>query len=145
MLLLDALAIDFGSVSSPQSSFALDLTQTSRMLANHSPRSLCLLDEFGKGTAPVDGIALLAATVRFFVKCRGRVVFVLHFTEIIHDLILNPQDMSSIQCFKMETHKPRLTKKDSASGWSSEEADGIALSICVCFNVLNKYCRYSGK
>jgi DNA mismatch repair protein MSH5 len=93
------------TVSSPQSSFSLDLHQTSRILSSHTSRSLCLLDEFGKGTAPVDGIALLAATVKHFINYKGRAMFVLHFTEIVNDLILNEKDMKSIQCFRMETHK----------------------------------------
>jgi DNA mismatch repair ATPase MutS len=36
-------------------------------------KSLCLIDEFGKGTAPVDGIALLATTIRYFIRNRAKV------------------------------------------------------------------------
>jgi len=53
-------------VSAPQSAFALDLQQVSKMLQSHTARTLCLVDEFGKGTMPVDGIALLAACVKHF-------------------------------------------------------------------------------
>ncbi len=135
-------------MSSPQSSFALDLAQTSRILSAHSERSLCLLDEFGKGTTPVDGersalhreisprldsnislyvsgIALLAATVKHFAKHRGKAIFILHFTEIIHDLILTEADMASIQCFKMETHCATAARVREGDGdWSSEEEEG---------------------
>ena len=54
------------TVSAPQSAFALDLQQVSKMLTARTPRTLCLIDEFGKGTMPVDGIALLAACVKHF-------------------------------------------------------------------------------
>ena len=37
------------SVGSLCSSFTLDLNQVSKMLSQHTPRSLCLIDEFGKG------------------------------------------------------------------------------------------------
>ncbi len=53
-------------MSAPQSAFALDLQQVSKMLTARTPRTLCLIDEFGKGTMPVDGIALLAACVKHF-------------------------------------------------------------------------------
>eukprot|EP00884_Botryococcus_braunii_P002998 jgi/Botrbrau1/1269/Bobra.0163s0057.3 len=39
----------------PQSTFALDLTQISKMIRLSTSRSLCLLDEFGKGTLASDG------------------------------------------------------------------------------------------
>ena len=93
------------TVSAPQSAFALDLQQMSRMLRLHTSRSLCLVDEFGKGTMPVDGIALLAATVKHFAAAhhKGAAMFVLHFTEILHDQILSEEVMRSVSCFRMET------------------------------------------
>lgn len=36
------------TVSSSHSSFSLDLSQISKMLSRNTPRSLCLIDEFGK-------------------------------------------------------------------------------------------------
>ena len=70
------------TVSAAQSSFSLDLTQVAKMIKSHTSRSLCLIDEFGKGTTPVDGIALLATTIKHFTKTKGRAIFALHFTEV---------------------------------------------------------------
>jgi DNA mismatch repair protein MSH5 len=53
------------TASKAQSSFTLDLNQVSHMLSSHTSRSLCLIDEFGKGTSPIDGIAL----VRIITSC----------------------------------------------------------------------------
>ena len=55
------------------------------MLAQSQSRSLCLIDEFGKGTSPVDGIALLATTINFFVERKAKALFVLHFNEVTHE------------------------------------------------------------
>jgi DNA mismatch repair protein MSH5 len=90
------------TVSSPQSSFAIDLQQVSRMLSTRTHRSLCLVDEFGKGTAPVDGIALLAATVKDFVRHGCMAVVVLHFTEILNDGVLSAEDLTKVASFRME-------------------------------------------
>lgn len=94
------------TVSAPQSAFALDLQQMSKMLRSHTMRSLCVIDEFGKGTTPVDGIALLAATVKHFALHKGSAIFVLHFTEIMDDQILSNELMRSISCFQMQTYNP---------------------------------------
>jgi DNA mismatch repair protein MSH5 len=61
------------SVSSQLSSFATDLNQMGAMLQTHSSRSLCLIDEFGKGTSPIDGISLLAAAIKYFHKSKAKV------------------------------------------------------------------------
>lgn len=45
------------------STFAADLEQVSAMLRHATPRSLLLIDEFGKGTAFSDGAGLLSATL----------------------------------------------------------------------------------
>jgi DNA mismatch repair protein MSH5 len=74
-------------------------------------KSLCIVDEFGKGTAPVDGIALLAATVRNFTVNGGKALFVLHFTEIVHPSVLDAPTMARVSCFCMETFKQKAPSK----------------------------------
>jgi len=104
------------TVSAPQSAFALDLQQMSKMLRSHTARSLCVIDEFGKGTTPVDGIALLAATVKHFALHKGSAIFVLHFTEIMDDQILSNDLMCSISCFQMQTYNPRSRLRATERG-----------------------------
>lgn len=87
-----------------QSSFALDLNQVSRMLISHTSRSLCLIDEFGKGTAPIDGIALLGSVISHFVTNKAKAIFVLHFTEVLQEEILNQTQRQSIEVFNMAFH-----------------------------------------
>jgi hypothetical protein len=49
------------------------------MCRHATPASLLLIDEFGKGTSSVDGVALLAATIRFLLRsARGRAGAVAH-------------------------------------------------------------------
>jgi DNA mismatch repair protein MSH5 len=91
------------SVTTPSSSFALDLTQMNRMLATHTQRSLCLVDEFGKGTAPIDGIAMLATIIAKFVSTKTRALFVLHFTEVLDARLLGQETLDSLSVFRMET------------------------------------------
>lgn len=111
------------TVSAPQSAFALDLQQMSKMLRSHTKRSLCVIDEFGKGTTPVDGIALLAATVKHFALHKGSAIFVLHFTEIMDDQILSNELMRSISCFQMQTYNPRSRSSSRGGGGGARGDD----------------------
>lgn len=86
------------------SSFSLDLNQVSKMLSHHTPRSLCLIDEFGKGTSPVDGIALLATVINHFAEKKAKAVFVLHFTEALHPSVLTPAATACVSTFRMDTY-----------------------------------------
>jgi DNA mismatch repair protein MSH5 len=109
------------SVSAPHSAFALVLQQVSRMLRSATPRSLCLVDEFGKGTMPVDGIALLAAVVKHFADRGGAGMFVLHFTEILHDAVLTAEVMQKVSCFRMETMLHRSAEVEGTGVNEGEE------------------------
>lgn len=47
-------------------------------------RSLCIIDEFGKGTLGTDGVGLLCATVQQLAKrsCSPKVILSTHFSEV---------------------------------------------------------------
>ncbi|KAH9542023.1 hypothetical protein CY35_14G093200 [Sphagnum magellanicum] len=49
-----------------QSSFMIDLHQIAIMLRHATSKSLCLIDEFGKGTLTTDGVGLLCSTLKQF-------------------------------------------------------------------------------
>lgn len=113
----------YESVAAAQSSFSLDLGQVAKMLKFHTSRTLCLIDEFGKGTTPVDGIALLATTIKHFATSKAKAIFVLHFTEILHPDILDEIAMQSINTFSMETHKPLKTISNGIRTGGGDDSD----------------------
>ena len=61
--LTDRIFTNIDSVNITQSTFAQDLAHVATMLRHSTERSLLLIDEFGNGTAPQDGIALLVGAV----------------------------------------------------------------------------------
>ena len=82
---VQSLFVRFSAIetcSVPQSSFQLDLSQMGTILHRAGKESLVIIDEFGKGTSPASGIALLAAVVKFLVEKKALAVITTHFLEI---------------------------------------------------------------
>ena len=53
-------------------------------------RSLCIIDEFGKGTLTSDGVGLLCAVLQRFARCDAppKVVACTHFSEVLDSTFL---------------------------------------------------------
>ncbi|KAI6359931.1 hypothetical protein MCOR25_006873 [Pyricularia grisea] len=80
------------SAARPESAFAIDLRQAAFSINLATRRSLVLIDEFGKGTSPVDGAALAAALFTQFAgageNLRPKVLAATHFHEIFEQDLL---------------------------------------------------------
>lgn len=87
--LTDRIFCAMGSklMTAEKSTFMIDLHQVGMMLRHATSRSLCLLDEFGKGTLTEDGIGLMGGTITHFVNCYDppKVLICTHLTEIFND------------------------------------------------------------
>ncbi|XP_066366171.1 DNA mismatch repair protein MSH5 isoform X3 [Miscanthus floridulus] len=94
------------SMTTEQSTFMIDLHQVGTMLRHATSRSLCLLDEFGKGTLTEDGIGLLGGTINHFANYDSppKVLLSTHLTEIFTENYL-PQ-CEHIKCYTMSVLNP---------------------------------------
>ncbi|BAT80701.1 hypothetical protein VIGAN_03029900 [Vigna angularis var. angularis] len=93
-------------MTAEQSTFMIDLHQVGMMLRHATSQSLCLVDEFGKGTLKEDGIGLLAGTINHFVTCHEppKVFVCTHLMDLLHGHSLTKSEQ--IKFYTMSILRP---------------------------------------
>ena len=131
-----------------QSTFGVDVRQLSGMLRHATPRSLLLVDEFGKGTSAVDGMALLGGSIRALASGGARTVVTTHFLELLEGGLLGEGQPPSplprgISLFQMQVELGQRARggeegSEEEEGSSAEEGSGAA-AAAGALRVLPRY------
>lgn len=87
------------NLSEGESTFMVEMNELSQILNNATNRSLCLLDEIGRGTSMFDGISIAKASIQYLAeKVHCFTLFSTHYFELI-DMENN---YSCIQNYKVD-------------------------------------------
>mmetsp|Transcript_18799 Transcript_18799/g.52391 ORF Transcript_18799/g.52391 Transcript_18799/m.52391 type:complete len:1108 (-) Transcript_18799:16-3339(-) len=71
------------NLAAGRSTFQVELTETSHILANATERSLVIVDELGRGTSTHDGVAIASATLEHLLTSqRCLTLFVTHYPQL---------------------------------------------------------------
>ena len=79
------------NIMAGQSTFMVELTETSKILKEATPRSLVILDELGRGTSTFDGYAIAYAVLHHLLmqtRCLG--LFSTHYGNLAQEMETNP-------------------------------------------------------
>ena len=97
--LLDGIFVRMGaedSILTGQSTFQVELSETSSILKSATQKSLVVLDELGRGTATCDGTAIALATLKHLALGEGDkrplLLFVTHYEEIVEEVMREHRD-----------------------------------------------------
>ena len=81
-----------------QSTFMIEMKETSLILNTASEKSLVILDEIGRGTATFDGLAIAWSVLDYLHnKIKPRTLFATHY----HELTSLKEDLNHLSCHKM--------------------------------------------
>lgn len=89
------------NIFAAQSTFFVELSETKKILAEATPRSLVILDELGRGTSSYDGVAVAQAVLHHVATHIGCVGF---FATHYHSLATEFENHPEIRSRRMQIH-----------------------------------------
>ena len=83
-----------------QSTFFVELSETSTILHEATPHSLVILDELGRGTSTFDGVAIASSVVQKLAEDLGcRTMFATHYHSLVDEFSSHPNvSMANMAC-----------------------------------------------
>ncbi|MCJ1281930.1 Mismatch repair protein msh3 [Xylographa opegraphella] len=113
----------FDNMMAGESTFMVELSETSDILKQASPRSLVILDELGRGTSTHDGVAIAQAVLEYIVRnTQCLTMFITHYQNL--SAIANGFDHKELRNVHMKFTEAGETGQDVT--FLYEVGEGVA-------------------
>ncbi|MCB0395326.1 MAG: DNA mismatch repair protein MutS [Flavobacteriales bacterium] len=129
------------NISSGESTFMVEMNETSSILNNLSPRSLILLDEIGRGTSTYDGISIAWSITEYLHEnkhARAKTMFATHYHELNDMAGLFPRIRNYNVSVKEVNNKILFLRKLVAGGSAHSFGIHVARMAGMPKPILNK-------
>lgn len=80
------------NIAGSQSTFMVELNETSTILSSATNRSLVILDELGRGTSTFDGMAIACSVLHYLATYKGCLgFFSTHYSNLVDEFVHHPE------------------------------------------------------
>jgi DNA mismatch repair protein MutS len=120
------------SLSTGESTFLVEMQESSRILRNATEKSFVILDEVGRGTSTYDGLAIAWAITEYLEKKNVKTLFATHYHELI-SLVSNLKNARNFSVRVIEDAKKGIIFLHQVYEGGAEKSFGIAVAKSAGF------------
>ena len=120
------------SLSTGESTFLVEMQESSRILRNATEKSFVILDEVGRGTSTYDGLAIAWAITEYLHKKGVKTLFATHYHELI-SLVSDLEKARNFSVRVIEDAKKGIIFLHQVFEGGAEKSFGIAVAKSAGF------------
>jgi len=91
------------NLAAGQSTFMVEMVETSNILNRATKKSFIIFDEIGRGTSTFDGMAIAQAVLEYLNKLCPRTLFATHYHELTR--LVDTEDLGNVSCLTIDVRE----------------------------------------
>ena len=91
------------NLAAGQSTFMVEMVETSNILNRATKKSFIIFDEIGRGTSTFDGMAIAQAVLEYLNNLCPRTLFATHYHELTH--LVDSENLSNVSCLTIDVRE----------------------------------------